>query len=86
MTHNQLVGGSSPSRSTMMMLDADSLVGLVVEDHENRVFEIIGFYMVLDSPNPITYIKLKDLDKKTFLNKTVKLFESELKTKKLNFI
>jgi hypothetical protein len=42
--------------------------------------------MVLDSPNPITYIKLKDLDKKTFLNKTVKLFESELKTKKLNFI
>jgi len=49
----------------MMMLDADSLVGLVVEDHENRVFEIIGFYMVLDSPNPITYIKLKDLDKKT---------------------
>ena len=70
----------------MMMLDADSLVGLVVEDHENRVFEIIGFYMVLDSPNHITYIKLKDLDKKTFLNKTVKLFESELKTKKLNFI
>jgi hypothetical protein len=70
----------------MMMLDADSLVGLVVEDYENRVFEIIGFYMVLDSPNPITYIKLKDLDKKTFLNKTVKLFESELKTKKLNFI
>jgi hypothetical protein len=70
----------------MMMLDADSLVGLVVEDHENRVFEIISFYMVLDSPNPITYIKLKDLDKKTFLNKTVKLFESELKTKKLNFI
>ena len=60
----------------MMMLDADSLVGLVVEDHENRVFEIMGFYMVLDSPNPITYIKLKDLDKKTFLNKVVSKFKS----------
>ena len=70
----------------MMMLDADSLVGLVVKDHENRVFEIMGFYMVLDSPNPITYIKLKDLDKKTFLNKVVSKFESELKSQKLKFI
>jgi len=70
----------------MMMLDADSLAGLVVEDHENRVFEIMGFYMVLDSPNPITYIKLKDLDKKTFLNKVVSKFESELKSQKLKFI
>ena len=70
----------------MMMLDADSLVGLVVEDHENRVFEIMGFYMVLDSPDPITYIKLKDLDKKTFLNKVVSKFESELKSQKLKFI
>jgi hypothetical protein len=70
----------------MMMLDADSLVGLVVEDHENRVFEIMGFYMVLDSPNPITYIKLKDLDRKTFLNKVVSKFESELKSQKLKFI
>jgi len=68
------------------MLDADSLVGLVVEDHENRVFEIMGFYMVLDSPNPITYIKLKDLDRKTFLNKVVSKFESELKSQKLKFI
>jgi hypothetical protein len=68
------------------MLDADGLVGLVVEDHENRVFEIMGFYMVLDSPNPITYIKLKDLDKKTFLNKVVSKFESELKSQKLKFI
>ena len=68
------------------MLDADSLVGLVVEDHENRVFEIMGFYMVLDSPDPITYIKLKDLDKKTFLNKVVSKFESELKSQKLKFI
>jgi hypothetical protein len=70
----------------MMMLDADSLVGLVVEDHENRVFEIIGFYMVLDSPNPITYIKLKDLDRKIFINKVVSKFESELKSQKLKFI
>jgi hypothetical protein len=70
----------------MMMLDADSLVGLVVEDHENRVFEIMGFYMVLDSPDPITYIKLKDLDRKTFLNKVVSKFESELKSQKLKFI
>jgi hypothetical protein len=70
----------------MMMLDADSLVGLVVEDYENRVFEIMGFYMVLDSPNPITYIKLKDLDRKTFLNKVVSKFESELKSQKLKFI
>jgi hypothetical protein len=70
----------------MMMLDADSLVGLVVEDHENRVFEIMGFYMVLDSPDPITYIKLKDLDKKTFFNKVVSKFESELKSQKLKFI
>jgi hypothetical protein len=69
-----------------MMLDADSLVGLVVEDHENRVFEIIGFYMVLDSPNPITYIKLKDLDRKIFINKVVSKFESELKSQKLKFI
>ena len=68
------------------MLDADSLVGLVVEDHENRVFEIMGFYMVLDSPDPITYIKLKDLDRKTFLNKVVSKFESELKSQKLKFI
>ena len=68
------------------MLDADSLVGLVVEDHENRVFEIMGFYMVLDSPDPITYIKLKDLDKKTFFNKVVSKFESELKSQKLKFI
>ena len=70
----------------MMILDADSLVGLVVEDHENRVFEIMGFYMVLDSPDPITYIKLKDLDKKTFFNKVVSKFESELKSQKLKFI
>ncbi len=70
----------------MMTLDADSFVGLAVEDHENRVFEIMGFYMVLDSPNPITYIKLKDLDKKTFLNKVVSKFESELKSQKLKFI
>ena len=70
----------------MMMLDADSLVGLVVEDHENRVFEIMGFYMVLDSPNPITYIKLKDLDRKIFINKVVSKFESELKSQKLKFI
>jgi hypothetical protein len=70
----------------MMMLDTDSLVGLVVEDHENRVFEIMGFYMVLDSPDPITYIKLKDLDRKTFLNKVVSKFESELKSQKLKFI
>ena len=70
----------------MMMLDADSLVGLVVEDHKNRVFEIIGFYMVLDSPNPITYIKLKDLDRKIFINKLVLKFESELKSQKLKFI
>jgi hypothetical protein len=70
----------------MMMLDTDSLVGLVVEDHENRVFEIIGFYMVLDSPNPITYIKLKDLDRKIFINKVVSKFESELKSQKLKFI
>lgn len=68
------------------MLDTDSLVGLVVEDHENRVFEIMGFYMVLDSPDPITYIKLKDLDRKTFLNKVVSKFESELKSQKLKFI
>jgi len=67
------------------MLDADSLVGLVVEDHENRVFEIMGFYMVLDSIDPVTYIKLKDLDSKTFLNKTVLNFESELKSQKLKF-
>jgi hypothetical protein len=70
----------------MMMLDADSLVGLVVEDHKNRVFEIMGFYMVLDSPNPITYIKLKDLDRKIFINKLVLKFESELKSQKLKFI
>jgi hypothetical protein len=70
----------------MMMLDADSLVGLVVEDHENRVFEIMGFYMALDSPNPITYIKLKDLDRKIFINKVVSKFESELKSQKLKFI
>ena len=70
----------------MMMLDTDSLVGLVVEDHENRVFEIIGFYMVLDSPNPITYINLKDLDRKIFINKVVSKFESELKSQKLKFI
>ena len=70
----------------MMMLDADSLVGLVVEDHENRVFEIMGFYMVLDSLNPITYIKLKDLDRKIFINKVVSKFESELKSQKLKFI
>ena len=70
----------------MMMLDADSLVGLVVEDHKNRVFEIMGFYMVLDSPNPITYIKLKDLDRKIFINKVVSKFESELKSQKLKFI
>ena len=70
----------------MMMLDADSLLGLVVEDHENRVFEIMGFYMVLDSPNPITYIKLKDLDRKIFINKVVSKFESELKSQKLKFI
>ena len=70
----------------MMMLDTDSLVGLVVEDHENRVFEIMGFYMVLDSPNPITYIKLKDLDRKIFINKLVLKFESELKSQKLKFI
>ena len=70
----------------MMMLDTDSLVGLVVEDHENRVFEIMGFYMVLDSPNPITYIKLKDLDRKIFINKVVSKFESELKSQKLKFI
>jgi len=68
------------------MLDADSLVGLVVEDHENRVFEIMGFYMVLDSLNPITYIKLKDLDRKIFINKVVSKFESELKSQKLKFI
>jgi len=67
------------------MLDADSLVGLVVEDHENRVFEIMGFYMVLDSIDPVTYIKLKDLDSKTFLNKTVLNLESELKSQKLKF-
>ena len=70
----------------MMMLDADSLVGLVVEDHKNRVFEIMGFYMVLDSPNPMTYIKLKDLDRKIFINKLVLKFESELKSQKLKFI
>jgi len=67
------------------MLDADSLVGLVVEDHENCVFEIMGFYMVLDSIDPVTYIKLKDLDSKTFLNKTVLNLESELKSQKLKF-
>jgi len=70
----------------MMMQDADSLVGLVVEDHENRTFEIIGFYMVLDSPEPATYIKLKDLDRKVFLNKMVSKFESQLKSKQLKFI
>ena len=69
-----------------MMLDAESTIGLVVESQDNSVYEIMGYYMVIDNPEFVTYIKLKDLDKKIFLNMTVKSFESELKSKDLKFV
>ena len=64
-----------------MMLDAESTIGLVVESQDNLVYEIMGYYMVIDNPEFVTYIKLKDLDKKIFLNmKRMKSFRTSDET------
>lgn len=64
------------------MLDAENIIGLLVEDINKTIYEVTGFYMVLETPNYEVYVKLKDVNKKTFLNMSVSNLTTSLKTQK----
>ncbi len=67
------------------MRDSVNLLGKTVQT-EDRVMEVIGFYMVLDSTEPVVYIKLMEMKTGLSINYPVHTFQEKIKQNLFTFI
>jgi hypothetical protein len=67
------------------MRDAVSLLGKNIQTEE-RVMEVISFYMVLDSIEPVVYIKLMEMKTGLTINYSVHTFQEKIKQNIFTFI